>query len=83
MSEATAHTFPQSATLPLICSNEGAKLLVVFFFPHSFLLQGMHVEIYPGEKKPKNEKKPQTLIQNRKKNNDTVPTELLLVSYTA
>lgn len=37
MSEATAHNVRQSATLPLICSNKGATLFVIFFFPHSFL----------------------------------------------
>lgn len=53
MSDATAHNFLQSPTLPLICSNEGAMLFVIFFFPHSFLLQGMHVGIYPGKNKKK------------------------------
>lgn len=58
MSNTTAHNFLQPATLPLVCSNEGATLFVIFFVPHSFLLQGMHVEIYPGKKKIKK----QTLI---------------------
>lgn len=79
MSDATAHNFLQSPTLPLICSNEGAMLFVIFFFPHSFLLQGMHVGIYPG----KNKKKKNKHWIRTEKNNTTVPTELLLVSYTA
>lgn len=77
MSDATAHNFLQSATLPLICGNEGATFFVIFFFPRSLLLQGMHVEIYLEKKQTK------TKIQNRKENDDTAPTELLLVSYTA
>ena len=46
--------FLQSATLPLVCINQGATLsLVSIFFSlsrHSFLLQGMHVEIQSGAK---------------------------------
>lgn len=49
--------FLQSATLPLVCINQGATLSVIFMFFYffhvillTFLLQGMHAEIQSGNK---------------------------------
>lgn len=44
--------FLQSATLTLICINQGPTCSFVFilFFHNSFLLQGMHVEIHSRKK---------------------------------
>lgn len=81
VSDATALSVLQSATLPLICSNEGATLFVIFFFPYSFLLQGMHVEIYPGKKKL-NKKKNKHWFRREKKKTTTQSLQSDYLSVT-
>lgn len=62
---------PSSRPLPLVCSDEGATLFVIFSFRCSFLLQGMHVEIQSGRRKAKrSQRKSPTLFQDRGKQRD-------------